>query len=481
MLASSRQPRHAFVEHHHQLSSSTLHRSGSPQTGPLRQDATTPTLATSVGPSMDRSASDYSQSGLPSPYPSNCGDNQSEAQSVTVDTSSAAQYNASAQQEVRSNNPGTYSASATPTSEYGVYSASARSGSFPDHLQQRSYHPASNHSGSSGGMAQTPTSPSASLPQDALHRSHPAVHPRDIKSDTGGAPIDPSIAAPSPTYGAPTQYSPYGAPSQDMSHGYAHPGSNLYAQPRPDWSGYGQQHGAPLTPGHHVFPQTPTSAPPQARPNQVYSFVPIPGAQQHKRPRRRYEEIERMYKCGWQGCEKAYGTLNHLNAHVTMQSHGQKRTPEGEYFHFSFRVDPSLQIMVLTDPRFDVKWSSTLPPPASGRKEFKEIRKEWKARKKEEEAARKADEERQRQAAQSQGGSTEGQTGSDVSQSSNGYAGARGAVQLPPIGYQAGQYPAATSTSVQQQPLPDYNASYMQSYQPASPYGGSNQAMYNQR
>lgn len=65
--------------------------------------------------------------------------------------------------------------------------------------------------------------------------------------------------------------------------------------------------------------------------NQVYSFVPIPGAQQHKRPRRRYEEIERMYKCGWNGCEKAYGTLNHLNAHVTMQSHGAKRTPEGKF------------------------------------------------------------------------------------------------------------------------------------------------------
>ena len=62
----------------------------------------------------------------------------------------------------------------------------------------------------------------------------------------------------------------------------------------------------------------------------VYSFVPIPGAQQHKRPRRRYEEIERMYKCGWNNCEKAYGTLNHLNAHVTMQSHGAKRTPEGK-------------------------------------------------------------------------------------------------------------------------------------------------------
>jgi hypothetical protein len=39
-----------------------------------------------------------------------------------------------------------------------------------------------------------------------------------------------------------------------------------------------------------------------------------------------------MYKCGWNGCEKAYGTLNHLNAHVTMQSHGAKRTPEGMFF-----------------------------------------------------------------------------------------------------------------------------------------------------
>lgn len=47
-----------------------------------------------------------------------------------------------------------------------------------------------------------------------------------------------------------------------------------------------------------------------------------------------------MYKCGWNGCEKAYGTLNHLNAHVTMQSHGAKRTPEGKFmsFFFAFRL-----------------------------------------------------------------------------------------------------------------------------------------------
>lgn len=31
--------------------------------------------------------------------------------------------------------------------------------------------------------------------------------------------------------------------------------------------------------------------------------------------------------CNHPGCTKAYGTLNHLNAHVLMQKHGSKRTP----------------------------------------------------------------------------------------------------------------------------------------------------------
>ncbi|KAH8917670.1 hypothetical protein BT69DRAFT_1196104, partial [Atractiella rhizophila] len=61
-----------------------------------------------------------------------------------------------------------------------------------------------------------------------------------------------------------------------------------------------------------------------------------------KRARRRYDEIERLYCCNYEGCGKAYGTLNHLNAHVVMQKHGAKRVPS----------------------------------------EFKEIRKEWKARQK---------------------------------------------------------------------------------------------------
>ncbi|MCJ1302563.1 hypothetical protein MMC08_005367 [Hypocenomyce scalaris] len=254
-------------------------------------------------------------------------------------------------------------------------------------------------------------------------------------------PIDPSIAASSPTYPGP--YSPYGPQGHDMSQYQGHPQQQMYG--RPDWQQQyaGHPHGLP---GPYSSPGTAVSSGSSAatagpRPgqnphplSQVYSFVPIPGAQQHKRPRRRYEEIERMYKCGWNGCEKAYGTLNHLNAHVTMQSHGQKRTPE----------------------------------------EFKEIRKEWKARKKEEENQRKADDERQRAAAQADGQSA------DPAQAppQNYPPGVR--PQLPPIGYAPagaqvpGQYPGGVEQMYQQgngQVYPGY---------PHSPYG-QGQQMYQQR
>ncbi|KAF4978032.1 hypothetical protein FDECE_18275 [Fusarium decemcellulare] len=408
MFVVPTQKPHSFVDNHASLHSS-------PNVTKLGSEATLDTLLSSPN-SMERSAPEYSQSGLPSPYPSNFGDTNSEGS--TADHASAAQY--PVKQEVN------YSTSGTPTSEYGVYPQSARSGSFPDHIQ-RPYHPAS--SASSGGMAQQQNSPSMPQQDGRNHQAQP------VKSDND-VPIDPSIAAPSPTYASYGQHSPY-APNPDMTHSYSHPSNaGMYAQPRPDWTGYGQ-HGAPLTPGHPVYAQNPASAPPPARPNQVYSFVPIPGAQQHKRPRRRYEEIERMYKCGWNGCEKAYGTLNHLNAHVTMQSHGQKRTPE----------------------------------------EFKEIRKEWKQRKKEEEAQRKAEEERQRQAAaaaaaQNGGGDPQGPDGTPTSS----YPGSR-PVQLPPIGYQPAQYPPPPSAAVPQQPLPDYNNHMYSNYQPHSPYAQPSQGI----
>ena len=49
--------------------------------------------------------------------------------------------------------------------------------------------------------------------------------------------------------------------------------------------------------------------------------------QRKRRHRRRYDEIERLYKCSYEGCTKAYGTLNHLNHHVVLQKHGPKRQP----------------------------------------------------------------------------------------------------------------------------------------------------------
>ncbi|CAJ2508470.1 Uu.00g134960.m01.CDS01 [Anthostomella pinea] len=120
---------------------------------------------------------------------------------------------------------------------------------------------------------------------------------------------------------------------QDMSRRYPQSAGGMYAQPSLDGANYGHP-AEPATYGQQ----------------QIYSFLP---SQQHRRPRRRYQEIERMYNCCLNGCEKAYGTLNHLNAHVTMQSHGRRRTPD----------------------------------------EFKEIREAWKARKKEEDQQQKAAEE----------------------------------------------------------------------------------------
>lgn len=300
--------------------------------------------------SMDGRQPEYPQSGLNLPHAPYNG-HQSEGS--TADQASAVQYTPG--QDYKSSN---FSSSATPNSEYGL-PQSARSGSFPEYIQrsyadtQQSRYPATAHSGHAG-MAQT-SSPSMSMPDGQQSSGH-EINNRNSDRDV---PIDPSIAQSSPTYPPPQNYSPY-PPQHEMPQYQGQP----MAHGRPEWAGYYQQpmgygHSPATTGGaapnmvaHVPRPPTvgsagPASYPQYAHPNSyqgghplstVYSFVPIPGAQQHKRPRRRYEEIERMYKCGWNGCEKAYGTLNHLNAHVTMQSHGPKRTPEGEWTEFSYVV-----------------------------------------------------------------------------------------------------------------------------------------------
>lgn len=190
--------------------------------------------------------------------------------SVVVKNASAARN--APQQKVRTSN---LSTTATLTSEYGVYPASTRSASSPEHIQ-RPYHPSHDHSGSGTEMAQTPSSPSSPTPSpqsqqherpEQTYPSPPPVISPLARSDD--VPIDPSIAAPSPTYGAHQQYSPYGAPSaQDMQHGYAQ-GGGLYPQTRPDWAGYAGQPN-PMAAGHHVYhQQPPNSAQAQGRPTQV--------------------------------------------------------------------------------------------------------------------------------------------------------------------------------------------------------------------
>jgi hypothetical protein len=108
-----------------------------------------------------------------------------------------------------------------------------------------------------------------------LQDGRPNHHNPQIKSDQD-VPIDPSIAASSPTYPAHGgQYSPY-PPQQDMQHGYpSHPGGAMYAQPRPDWAGYAGHPQHPMQGGYAVTgAQTPTSAAPAgARPGQVSKYL----------------------------------------------------------------------------------------------------------------------------------------------------------------------------------------------------------------
>ncbi|PIA98460.1 hypothetical protein CB0940_06234 [Cercospora beticola] len=323
------------------------------------------------------------------------------------DQASAVQYQ-SGQQDYK---PSNYSASATPDSSYGL-PQSARSGSFPEYIQ-RSY-----------AEGQQQSRYAAGTPSNMAQTSNP------------------SIAQSSPSYPPPQSYSPY--PPQDQQHMPQYGNQPMTSYARPEWAGHYQQQAAMY--GHS--PATTAGAAPNmgGHPlSTVYSFVPIPGAQQHKRPRRRYEEIERMYKCGWNGCEKAYGTLNHLNAHVTMQSHGTKRTPE----------------------------------------EFKEIRKEWKAKKKEEENSRKAEEERQRQEAARNGQDTTQPQGQPGYGQAHMMQPQMGGPQLPPIGYQpaAGQTPSQYAQPQQVDGAPQY-ASNGQMYgtqgYPQSPYGQGGLA-YQQR
>lgn len=55
-----------------------------------------------------------------------------------------------------------------------------------------------------------------------------------------------------------------------------------------------------------------------------------------KRPEHRQAEPERRFECGWPGCNKVYGFLNHLNSHIVRSKHGEKKHPNGKCFRSGF-------------------------------------------------------------------------------------------------------------------------------------------------
>lgn len=187
--------------------------------------------------SMDARQQEYSQPGLTQPYTSFHGPPSEEA---SADPASAAQYQQDVKfgQDVRSS---TFSpnSSSTPNSDNNIAPQSARSGSFPEYIQQqqpRSYqegaprypHQPQPHPGHAA-MAQT--SPSMSLSDDS-----PIGHATRNQNSNPTIPIDPSIATSSPQYAPHQQYSPY--PPQHEMHAYpGQPGAPMYA-PRPEWAGH---------------------------------------------------------------------------------------------------------------------------------------------------------------------------------------------------------------------------------------------------
>ncbi|KAA1079557.1 hypothetical protein PGT21_015946 [Puccinia graminis f. sp. tritici] len=176
-------------------------------------------------------------------------------------------------------------------------------------------------------------------PNNVYHPHRPNTHSGAYNTFGRGDRFLPQQSAhPRPATGYPPLYDPTCGYSSIPPQAHQHYG------PRP-----------PMFPTHSSqifatgagnYSHGPGSLEPQGQ-ERLYNFNILPGAPR-KRARRRFDEVERLYDCNYPGCAKAYGTLNHLNAHISMQKHGPKRLPQ----------------------------------------EFKEIRKEWRARKKAEAEAR---------------------------------------------------------------------------------------------
>ncbi|KAF8448983.1 hypothetical protein L210DRAFT_911017 [Boletus edulis BED1] len=169
-------------------------------------------------------------------------------------------------------------------------------------------------------------------PQSHVTHSFPPRRSSDTRS-IGGSPWKEDHQLPLPSYDSIELEEPLSPLNPTFSGGESPPPMGMSEimfgslhedyGPSPPGTGTSTSSNAPAT---HLQGHTAgeSSSPSNSK---QYSFVSLPGNVLKKRPRRRYDEIERLYRCSWQNCTKSYGTLNHLNAHITMQKHGPKRSP----------------------------------------------------------------------------------------------------------------------------------------------------------
>ncbi|GAA5933440.1 uncharacterized protein JCM15063_001314 [Sporobolomyces koalae] len=155
-------------------------------------------------------------------------------------------------------------------------------------------------------------------------------------------PVDPRASFSSIDGGSPSSSTPFFYAPPVTTTGTIGPGQlGLTSQVRtPTSAFYPEPANSSATPPNVSTAQRPTTADSAVGPvtstasrrrsssgsGKPYNFVPQPGTVT-KRPRRRFDEIERLYNCDYPGCTKSYGTLNHLNSHKTMQKHGPRSTP----------------------------------------------------------------------------------------------------------------------------------------------------------
>ena len=162
---------------------------------------------------------------------------------------------------------------------------------------------------------------------EARHRETQQQDLYDHGADEPISPMQPNFTG--GLLGSPTSGLPY-SPTNDNFYGPSPPGTGTSTSS----SITPLSAGVPCSPSRSISQHLQRSLSTshlssEAIDRKTYSFVALPGNAVKKRPRRRYDEIERLYLCSWPDCNKSYGTLNHLNAHVTMQKHGPKRSPNG--------------------------------------------------------------------------------------------------------------------------------------------------------